>query len=207
MIKTLDLLITLSLIFGAGSALAASYGRSGSAKKTVTPTKVVKHEESVEYSDGSRRSKHLGPWDFSSTIGLDNPGIEIEFLGAYRVSDYILDDLDDSLSIEAGLGFLTVTDTNNGNSYTYSPIAIPIMARWDIHIRDSKFTLAPRAGFTYLSGGTVNVGGVNFTTRGNNLYFQLGGVGFYELNENFSLRAGIAIGGFTSLNVGLTYLL
>jgi hypothetical protein len=199
-------LIAVLLAFLSLSSISLAETRSkSSAVKKPTRTHVV--EESKTYSDGSRTSHKLGPWDFSGTLGLDNPGVVLEFNAAYRVSDYVVEDLDDSLSIESGLGFITVSDNWGPYSYSYTAVMIPIMARWDIHLRDSKFTLSPRAGFDYLTGGSQTVNGVNVSTRGGALYFQVGGVGFYDLSDRVALRAGLAVGGFTTINFGVTYFL
>lgn len=192
------------------SQLASAAGSSGSATKKAAPAKARPRVETAHvkesYSSNGWAS-HYGPWDFSGLLAFNTPGIGFQALAAYRIVDHLVEDLDDTLSIESGIGYLSASDTYFNTTYTYTYFEIPIMARWDIHIRDSKFTLSPRAGFYYLTGGTTTVNGVSVTTRGGSLYVQLGGAAFFHLSDEWALRADLAVGGFTNISFGATYFL
>lgn len=155
----------------------------------------------------TRWANHNGPWDFSGMLGLYNPGFGLEGLAAYRIVDNLIPNIDDSLSVESGLGYISVNDSVAGTNVSYSTFEVPIMGRWDFRLNDSRIIVGPRAGFTYLSGGTVTIGGTSYSVRGGGLYLQIGGFGIFRFNDQWAGRAGIAVGGYTTLTLGVTYFL
>ena len=211
--KRMTTSFTVGVLLSALLFVSVSFA-AGTAKKTTVKTK-TRTVEQTNYNESSstkgKWAQHYGPWDFSGLLALNNPGFGFQALGAYRFLDNVIPDLDDTMSFETGLGFISVSENLNvpgyNNNSTYSYIEIPIMVRWDIHLPASRFTVGPTAGFYYLSGGTQTVNGVNASTRGGNLYFQLGAVGFFQLSDQFALRAQVGVGGYTNLSFGVTYFL
>jgi hypothetical protein len=155
----------------------------------------------------TRWADRTGPWDFTGLLGLYNPGFGISARGAYRILDDVIRDVNDTLSIESGLGLVIVSDNVGGSSYSSTVFEFPVMGRWDFHLPDSKFTVGPQLGFTYLSGGSVTINGVNYSVRGGSVYVEIGGFARYDLNENWGLRFDLAVGGYTVIHFGATYFL
>ena len=180
-----------------GSAVAQNRGYQA-------PKKYVSSGPS--FIDSQWAQSH-SPWDFSGLLGLFNPGFGFEALGAYRVADNVLTNIDDSLSIEAGLGFFAASSNVIGGSYSYSEVEIPIMARWDFRIPNSKFIAGPELGFTYFTAGTVTVNNVQYAQSGGGLYLQLGGFGMWQFNDKFAIRGELKIINYTVIAFGVTYFL
>lgn len=147
------------------------------------------------------------PWDFSGLAGLtSNPGgFGLNGRVAYRVMNSILEDVDDSLSAEVGIGFVAVTNTFNGQSVSYSLLEIPILARWDFRINDTKFIVGPNLGVGILAGSAVTVNNVSYSVGGVN--FLIGGQGIYRISEKIGIRANVDFGGYTSFALGGTFFL
>ncbi len=152
-----------------------------------------------------RWSDLKSPWDFSAQIGIFNPGVGFGVLGAKRVQNSILPRIDDSLSIEAGLSYLSISDTLDGISVSYTAYELSGFGRWDF--RFQRFIFAARGGLTFLSGGRVTAQGRDLATRGGRLYIELGPSFFYELTNQLYLRANLLLGGYSQLTVGVTYFL
>lgn len=181
-------LLTLLCLFVVSTA-------SAQAKKTYA------HEK---YQNTTRNHE----WDFSAMIGLYNPGTGFGARAAYRIVDDILPSANDSLSIEGGLTFVSVSESFVSTNVSYSVIEIPIHARWDFHLANNKFIVAPEAGLNYMTAGTVSVGGVPYTAaRGGGVFVQLGVSGIYYFTENLGARAQLLIGSYTTLGIGLNYAL
>jgi hypothetical protein len=154
----------------------------------------------------TRWASSHSPWDFSGLLGLYNPGFGVNVRGAYRILDSILEDVDDSLSIEVGVGYVGASNTYGGVSSSYSLIEFPILGRWDFRLNNTKFIVGGNTGFVYFAGSNVTVNGVSYNTN-NGLYFVIGGQAMYELNKNWAVRADVDFGGYTILSVGVTYFL
>lgn len=167
------------------------------------------HSYSESYESHSRYDRHgTTPWDFSGMLGLYNPGVGFGVLAAYRVTDSILPHVDQSLSVESGLNFISVSDNLAGSSISYSLIEIPIQARWDFYMAQGKLLVGPRAGFDFLTGTSVTVNGVSYSiARSGGLYFQIGGSAIYYFSPQFGVRANLSIGGYTTLAIGVNYAL
>jgi hypothetical protein len=146
------------------------------------------------------------PWDFSGLLGLYNPGIGVQALGAYRVLNSVLEDVDDSLSVEAGIGYVGATNTYGGVSVSYSLFEIPVLARWDFRLSNARFVVGGNAGFVYMAGSNTTVNNVSYNT-GTGLFFLIGGQGMYRFNDNWAVRVNIDVGGYTIFAVGATYFL
>lgn len=131
-------------------------------------------------------------WDGSALLGFSGPGIGIQGLVAYRVIDDVLREADDSMSFETGVGIISASDSFKKN-HSATVFEIPLKMRWDIHVRNSKFTVSPDAGFVYISEDGLNI--------------QIGVSGIYSYSSNMKLRFGIDVGGFSTLFVGLNFLL
>jgi hypothetical protein len=171
-------------------------------KGTSTPPKKTYYETHTRYSSDA------SPWDFSAMLGLYNPGTGFGALAAYRIVDDLLPNATDSLSIESGLNYVNISDTIASTSVSYSVIEIPIQARWDFKILDNKLIVGPRAGLNYLTAQSVSIGGTSYSvSRSGGLYFQLGGFAIYKFNENWGARAGLAIGSYTTLSLGVNFAL
>jgi hypothetical protein len=196
-------------------ALAADTNTHPATKKTTVAqqhrTHRTTHTTTPSYTSSYNSyssTAPASPWDFSGQLLIWNPGVGFHALAAYRVLDNVVPNLDNSLSVESGLGFVSISDSVNGLGVSYSFIEIPIMARWDIRIRDSNFIVGPRAGFEYLAGGgSVTVNGVNVNVRGNSLYFQFGGFGEYKFNSQWAARVDLMLVNWTAINLGVAYFL
>jgi hypothetical protein len=146
------------------------------------------------------------PWDFSGLLGLYNPGFGFGARAAYRILNSVIEDVDDSMSIEAGFGYIAATNTFGGISFSYSLIELPILARWDFRFVNSRLVVGGNAGFGILVGSSVTNNGVSYST-GAGLNFLLGGQGMYRFNDNWAVRATFDFGGYTSILAGVTYFL
>ncbi|MBK9293954.1 MAG: hypothetical protein IPM57_05840 [Oligoflexia bacterium] len=147
-------------------------------------------------------------WDFTGLIGLYNPGTGFGARAAYRIFDDILPSSNDTLSVESGLTFISVSESVLGVNSSYSYIEIPVHARWDFHVANKKLLVGPVAGFNYLTSATVTINGQPYTiSRSGGLFVQLGASGIYYFNENFGARAQLLVGSYTTLIVGVNYAL
>jgi len=144
-------------------------------------------------------------WDFSGLLGLYNPGFGADARVAYRVLNSVLEDVDDSLSAEVGIGFVGQTNTYGGQSVSTSLVEIPLLARWDFRINNTNFIVGPNVGFGILAGNSVTVNNVSYSTGG--FYFLIGGQGIYKFNEHWGARANVDFGGYTNFSIGATYFL
>lgn len=194
----MKLLITaLSLLLGTGlsTQAQAQSKRSQGEKKTYS---YEKYENST----------HNHVWDFSAVIGLYNPGTGFGARAAYRIVDDLIPSANDSLSIESGLSFISVSESVLGVSSSYSVVEIPVHARWDFHVANKKLLVGPVAGFNYLTASSVTVGGQTVTvSRSGGVYIQLGGSGIYYFSDNFGAQAQLLIGSYTTLMLGINYAL
>jgi len=197
--KTKAVLFILTLFITTPMASAQSHRRSS----THTTTTYSHYDADIDTHWGNTHS----PWDFAALLGFYNPGTGFGGRAAYRVLDNVLPNVDDSLSVESGLGIISVSDSTPGGSYSITIFEIPILARWDFRIPDTKLILSGTLGFDYLSGGTVTINGQSYAVRGGTVYVQIGGVGQYMFNENWGARLGLAVGGFTLITLGGTYAL
>ncbi|CAM6005659.1 unnamed protein product [Sphagnum balticum] len=147
------------------------------------------------------------PWDFTAMLGIYNPGFGFGARAAYRILNSILEDVDDSLSVEAGIGYIGASNTYGGVNSSYSLIEIPVLARWDFRLDNARFVVGPLAGFSFLGGSSVTVNGTNYSTGGGTLYFEVGGEGMYRFNDNWAIRANLEFGGYFNIAAGATYFL
>jgi hypothetical protein len=183
-------------------------GQSGLAQ-TRRPAPVRKYKPYVTPANpvDTRWASAHSPWDFSGMLGLYSPGFGFGARVAYRVLNSVLENIDDSLSVEAGIGYIGATNTYGGVNSSYSLIEIPMLARWDFRLDNSRFVVGGNAGFSYLGGSSVTVNGTNYSTGGGTLYFLLGGQGMYRFNDNWAVRANLDVGGYFSIAAGVTYFL
>jgi hypothetical protein len=192
-------LITLCTAF-AVTAVAKTPVKQTTTKQSA-PAKRDYYETHTRFSDSS------SPWDFSAMLGLYNPGVGFGGLVAYRLVDELISG-NNSLSVESGLNYVSVSDTLVGSSISYSVIEIPIQARWDFKVLDGKLIAGPRAGFDFLTASSVSINGVSYSiSRSGGLYFQLGGFAIYRFTEHLGVRANLSIGSYTTLGIGLNYAL
>src|ERR1700677_2007586 len=82
----------------------------------------------------TRWAQAHSPWDFSAMLALYSPGFGVGARAAYRILDSLIPDVDDSMSIEAGIGYVGASNTYGGLSVSYSLIEIPVLARWDFRL-------------------------------------------------------------------------
>jgi hypothetical protein len=172
-------------------------------KEWQEPKKFVASSSDID----SQWADSHGPWDFTGVLGLFNPGVGFQALGAYRINDNLIKNVDESLSFETGIGYLVANDSYAGASVVYSEIEIPFMARWDFRIPKTKVIAGPRMGFTYLSAGTITSQAVQVTMRGGALYYQMGGFGMYQINDQWAARVQLMFVNYTDLTFGVTYFL
>jgi hypothetical protein len=191
-------LATLIITLGSFSQNASARATYQSPKKYVAPAPTG---IDTQWADSH------GPWDFSGLLGLYNPGFGFEALAAYRVADNLINDLDESLSVETGIGYSYANDTYFGTGISYSQIEVPFMARWDFRIPNSRFIAGPRGGFNYFTAGTATVNNVQITQRGGALYLQLGGFGMYNFNDKWAARVQLMFINYTVITFGATYFL
>jgi hypothetical protein len=192
--------LSVFAVLSAGPFTFAQTRRPAAAKKYkpyVTPANPI---------DTRWASAH-SPWDFSGMLALYSPGFGFGARAAYRILNSVIEDVDDSLSVEAGIGYIGASNTYGGLSQSYSLIEIPILARWDFRLDNARFVVGGNAGFSYLGGSSVTVNGTNYSTGGGTLYFLLGGQGMYRFNDNWAVRANLDFGGYFSIAAGVTYFL
>ncbi|MCC6277017.1 MAG: outer membrane beta-barrel protein [Oligoflexia bacterium] len=194
-------LILLSAIILSAQLALAQGARSGKYTTGAQTSKTLSEED-------RSWANEYGPWDFTAFVGFYNPGMGIQGLAAYRLLDSVLPNVDDSLSLESGLGFVSASETLGGQSVSYTAIEFPIQARWDFRIPDTAFMVGPRAGINYLTaGGSTTVNGVTYKSRGSEIYFQAGGHATYRLTEQWWLRTQVMFGSYTSIAVGGSFAL
>lgn len=191
-------LVILAVIFGGTQSSNAQQKRTTvrKYKPYVTPASPI----------DTRWAAAHGPFDFSGLLGLYNPGFGVDARIAYRILNSILEDIDDSLSIEAGIGFVTASNTYGGSSVSYSLLEIPIVARWDFRINNTNFIVGPNLGVGILTGNNVTVNNVSYTT-GPGFGILIGGQGMYKFTDHWAGRLNVDFGGYTALTLGATYFL
>ena len=152
--------------------------KTSSPSRTTTPTKSAPTKAEpkisiphISYAD-TAWSSNYGPLDFSGTLGFYDGRFGMQALAAYRLVDSIIRDINESLSVEAGIGQLGV-----------GTFEIPIMARWDFRVNNTKFIFGPKAGLTYVP---------------NKVNFQIGAMGIYQFMEEFGARADLLLGSYTT---------
>jgi hypothetical protein len=180
----------------------------GQAQSRRTVRKTYKPYVTPPADIDTRWASSHSPWDFSGVIGIYNPGFGLGGRVAYRIVDNIVSDVDDSLSLEFGLGWVGASNTYGGTSVSYSLIELPAMGRWDFRLRNTNFIVGPQLGLSYLAGSSVT-GGNNqtYSTPGGSIYLELGGFGIYRFSEKWGARADLKVGGYFSFTFGATYFL
>jgi hypothetical protein len=192
-------LVILAVIFGGVQATHAQQQQKRVVRKYkpyVTPASPI----------DTRWANAHGPWDFSGLLGLYNPGFGIDARIAYRVLNSILEDVDDSLSVEVGVGFVSATNTYGGQSISTSLLEIPILARWDFRINNTNFIVGPNLGIGILTGASTTVNNVTYTT-GPGFGILIGGQGMYRFTDHWAGRVNVDFGDYTALTLGATYFL
>lgn len=202
--RVLSFLMVIAFLF----ASVESEGRKRRKRRRKPPETysqpAVSDPEPYPLEIDQRHSDLNSPWDVTGNLGWFNPGIGFGALGAYRVVNNIIRNFDDTLSVEAGLNIVSVSETLGGVTTDYTALEIPVMGRWDMRLKRTKFTVAPLAGFSIVTGGTQTVNGVNYDTRGG-LYIRIGAAGFYEIDSKWLARAQLTFGSYSALTFGVTY--